>query len=442
MSKGRADLHLSDPSRVQRRELPIISWDFCFTGKTCEQVAEDEEGSKLTCLVLHDSQSGAVHCVPVHHKGQTKYMCQEILRFISFLGHGEVTIRCDQEHSTLAIQRLVQRSRQRLNLKTVIEDSKVGDHGGNAAVEKAIDRIRRQAAVFLHALTAKIGFDVKPQHPLFAWAFVHASWTLTRFSVRAGTTPYEVVAGHAYHSKLCPYACPVMAFVGDSTKQKGDARWQRGIFLTKTWTYDMYLVAVAGNIRVTRSVKMLFPEWNEHMDEFRQVLTFPWQLEGNLGNRTFPIVRGEQAVAMSVPGLDDEAADDPEEETLPMPVIEDLVPTSETRRRSLPPPPTAVVSAPATVVPETPADVQPVTPAPIHFAGVGPESIEQAGPPVPSLGVPGPTTPGMEVDYTSENMEPDAKRPRLSTMRVGEETFAHVDVTADEFFPTVGGMHS
>jgi len=113
-----------------------------------KKVAEDSQQSKLTCLVPHVSHSGAVHCVPVHHKGQAKCMCQEILSFIAFLGHGEVTIRCDQEHSTLAIQRLVQRARQRLNLKTVIEDAKVGHHGGNAAVEKAIDRVRRQASVF------------------------------------------------------------------------------------------------------------------------------------------------------------------------------------------------------------------------------------------------------------------------------------------------------
>ena len=89
MAKGRPDVHQSDPSRAQRRELPTISWDFCFTGKTCEQVAEDSQQSKLTCLVLHDSHSGAVHCVPVHHKGQTKYMCQEILHFIAFLDMGK-----------------------------------------------------------------------------------------------------------------------------------------------------------------------------------------------------------------------------------------------------------------------------------------------------------------------------------------------------------------
>ena len=207
--------------------------------------------------------------------------------FHSFLKHGEVTIRCDQEHSTLAMQRLLVRARQRLNLKTVIEDAKVGDHGSNAAVEKSIDRVRRQASVFLHALTAKIGFEVQPQHPLFAWAFVHASWTLTRFSVKAGMTPFEVIAGHAYRSKLCEYGCPIMAFIGDSTKQKGDARWQRGIFLSKTWSNDMYLVAVGGTIRVTRAIKVLFPDWSEHMDEFRQVLTFPWQLERKSGDEDF-----------------------------------------------------------------------------------------------------------------------------------------------------------
>ena len=45
---------------------------------------------------------------------------------------------------------------KRLNLRTVVEDAKVGDHGSNAAVEKAIDRIRNQASVFLHALTMNI----------------------------------------------------------------------------------------------------------------------------------------------------------------------------------------------------------------------------------------------------------------------------------------------
>ena len=82
-------------------------------------------------------------------------------------------LRCDQELTTLQVQRYVQRARQQLNLRTVVENSKLLDRGGNSAVEKAIDRIRLQAAVFLHQLVQKIGFEIPPHHPLFAWAFVH-----------------------------------------------------------------------------------------------------------------------------------------------------------------------------------------------------------------------------------------------------------------------------
>ena len=48
--------------------------------------------------------------------------------------------------------------------------------------------------------------------------------------MKAGTTPYELISGHGYNSTLCPFGCPVMVFVGDSVKQKGDSKWHRGIF--------------------------------------------------------------------------------------------------------------------------------------------------------------------------------------------------------------------
>ena len=43
-----------------------------------------------------------------------------------------------------------------------------------------------------------------------------------------------------------------MVFIGDTTQQKGDAKWQRGIFLTKTLSNDMYLTAVGGTLRLSR----------------------------------------------------------------------------------------------------------------------------------------------------------------------------------------------
>ena len=370
-------------------------------------------------------------------------MSQEILRFINFLGHGEIALRCDQEPTVLQIQRLVQRARQRLNLRTVIENAKVGDHGGNAAVEKAIDRVRNQASVFLHELSTRIGCAILPQHPLFAWAFQHAAWTLTRFVVRAGVTPFEVIAGHAYNSKLSPFGCPVFAFVGDTNKQKGDAKWQRGIFLTKTLNNDMFVIAVNGSIRVSRSIKMLDSNWCERMQEYRQVLTFPWQLEGQMGTRAFPIVKGQMPEAQSIPGLDDEAASDPEDEPLepliPAQLTPIEVPATPGVPQMVPPPMFAAMSGPATPPPPRSTPIVAKRGA-IEQGGLEHQTTEQAGPPVPSLQQAGPVAAGMDMDEMEtievdeeDAVEPLSKKQKLSTMRVGEETLHHVDVDVSEY---------
>ena len=70
MSKGRPDQHRTDPSSLQRRELPIISWELRFSGKTCEAISEDDAQAKLSALVVHDSHSGAVQCIPIQNRSR------------------------------------------------------------------------------------------------------------------------------------------------------------------------------------------------------------------------------------------------------------------------------------------------------------------------------------------------------------------------------------
>ena len=61
--------------------------------------------------------------------------CGEVVRFISFLGYGEVILENDQEPVILKLEKLVQRSWTRLGLKTVMENPPVHAHSSNAAVE-------------------------------------------------------------------------------------------------------------------------------------------------------------------------------------------------------------------------------------------------------------------------------------------------------------------
>ena len=103
-----------------------------------------------------------------------------------------------------------------------------------------------------------------------------------------------------------------MVYVGDSVKQKTNPKWRKGIFLGKVLTNDMYLTSVAGVLKLTRSIKALFPKWDEYMEEYRQVLVFPWQLEGTIGNKISPTLRGATGIgAVAVPALDDEMGEDP-----------------------------------------------------------------------------------------------------------------------------------
>ena len=69
-------------------------------------------------------------------------MSSEILRFSNFLGYGDVMLRCDQEPTNIQVQKYVQRTRQQLNLRTVVENSKLLDHGGNSAVDAKVECVR------------------------------------------------------------------------------------------------------------------------------------------------------------------------------------------------------------------------------------------------------------------------------------------------------------
>ena len=216
------------------------------------------------------------------------------------------------------------------------------------------------------------------------------------------------------------------------------------IFLGKVLTNDMYLTSVAGTVKLTRSIKALFPAWQEHMEEYRQVTVFPWQLEGTLGNRIVLTLRSSSSGGVAIHALDDEMGEDPPDdadEPVPATPIPDLIPVQPAVGMR-PPPPTAVVSDPDGGRPVAAAgganETSNETPTP--------EGTEQAGLPAPSLGPPGPMTPlgmlapaAMPSDMdVEEPTEPSAKRQKFSALRVGDETLFHMDVETGEYMEELG----
>ena len=95
-------------------------------------------------------------------------------------------------------------------------------------------------------------------------------------------------------------------------KQKGDPRWTKALFLSKSNVNDMNIVSIGGNLRLTRAVKMIKCDWKEHMALYSLLQTPTWQMEGTFGARmelTKPI-RNKSGPPTAL--LADEAATDPD----------------------------------------------------------------------------------------------------------------------------------
>ena len=417
--KGKPDRHERNETRVQGREIPVLSFDFGFTGKSLGDDQDEDESAKLTTLILHDSHSGSVGCIPLRGKNDSKHAVREMVKYLQYLGHGDICLMCDQEPSALAVQSLLQRTWQRMGFRVVIENAKVLDHGGNAWAEKSIDRIRSTAGVLIQQLEMNIGHEIPAKHPLFSWAFCHASWLIDRFVSKANVTAYELIRGHSYRGKLCQFGEPLMCYVADTTKRKGDARWRQGVFLGKSVTNDMYLVHCEGNVRLTRSVKSIYKDWSEHMGLYRTLVVQPWQIEGTLGNRIDPV--GGNVVPEAIPSLDDEAGPDPPEaEGEVAPETPALIPTAVVQRGMKPPPMFAAVAGPVTPVVSQPhAGIQ---------AERMPTTVVEQDAPMEGSG-------SVEVheQQQDESVEPSAKRQKLTLRRVGGEELCHMDVESWEY---------
>eukprot|EP00435_Cladocopium_sp_Y103_P054509 s3945_g17.t1 len=163
------------------------------------------------------------------------------------------------------------------------------------------------------------------------------------------------------------------------------------------------------------------------MELYRSLVTFPWQVAGVLGNRVKPLSKSY----LGAPGIDDEAAEDPEEavessvsgslqhasgaelETFPVTPLVPLAPTTPVGEvqaevhvpRRTPPPPTAAVAEQENV-----------------------EGAEQAGHMELESGH------GTRAADTAVEGEPDAKRLKVTVRRIGDEDLVHVDMDVDELY--------
>ena len=235
-----------------KREFPLISIDYMFT-KT-----EGDEKPLCTHLVCVDSQSKYVHVVGLDRKGGSslRYATQEILRLTSALGYPKIGLRYDTEPSMRQLAAAVQTGRLRMGLVTMLEP--VAPHStahGALHAERYISTVRNLGNCLLATVRQRTGLKIHSDDPLFTWAYVHAGFLVSRFSVhKDGCTSHELVHGRPYAQKLCPFGCAVYAQVLPRNKSKGEP-WKPFVWLGRTDLGQLHILANASGIHFARTVR-------------------------------------------------------------------------------------------------------------------------------------------------------------------------------------------
>ena len=86
--RGRPDRHERNDA-AKEGSIPVISFGFCTTKSLADDSAEESVPASLW-MVMVDSQTGAVGCVPLPSKGQIKLATSEVMAFTQGLGYHSV----------------------------------------------------------------------------------------------------------------------------------------------------------------------------------------------------------------------------------------------------------------------------------------------------------------------------------------------------------------
>ena len=292
----------------------MISFDFGVLSRL-----ETEDDPKLKALYICDQHTKLAHVLPTPAKGgrHLRYLTTELCRFTIYTQHTSVTLRTDNEPSTLALLECARKSLASLGITCNVEVAPVGSHQSNGAAEKTVYLVRQLANCFMQQLATNGGATepvFKSLHPMTAWSLVHSAWIRNRFVVQEGQTAFERAFDGVCNGRICSFGEVVLAFV--KTSKKGAPSWRKGIWLTKSNSSDVHVVGIGDHVVCKRSVRRLPKQWDLKLagDVVAEPCCFGLASLGNKLISTKRILPPQPSTyVVANQGTPDEAASDPED---------------------------------------------------------------------------------------------------------------------------------
>ena len=284
--KATEDYHRKRAEKKFDGEVPRVDLDYCFLKAVLSNVPEslDELQPKSDAdraqpvLVIVDVQTGCVFATPVSTKGPDPYSLAFAQEALKFLGHGKIVLQSDGEPAIKALCDQIAEAWTPGAARRVVPRH---SHQSNGSVERAILQVARQVRCLRHHfLTVYPTLSMTYEHKLFGWLVKHASWLLTRFTVKQdGKTPYERLRGRSYKGEVASFAEGVH-WKPPVLNGKLDPRTSPGLWLGKTLSSDDHIIGTHQGIRKCRTI-FRRPDRKRHDVKWvDQSIGTPWQPRG------------------------------------------------------------------------------------------------------------------------------------------------------------------
>jgi hypothetical protein len=209
--------------------VPTIAIDYLFLGGKGEKEGEGVEGGMPT-LTARDDKTGMILSAVVPEKGRCAYAIRKLTDWIEQLGYKKIIIKSDSENSITALKKAV---KAESTLEMILEETPVGDHAANGAIESTIKQVQGQFRTMKSALETRLNMKIKGDHDAVPWLMMHAGAVMNRRRKDAGgLTAYRKWKGKEFDKHVAEFGERVMYLKSDSAgKDKFNSRWEEGAYL-------------------------------------------------------------------------------------------------------------------------------------------------------------------------------------------------------------------
>eukprot|EP00434_Breviolum_minutum_P036168 symbB.v1.2.032038.t1/scaffold3793.1/size50245/2 len=309
--KGKEAAHFRRPEK----ERAVVQMDFSYLKADGSEAVEDPAEVVLTVV---DCQTGLCHAMSLPAKNFEKnYVVKTIKEFVAQLGHSSLAIRTDGEPMIVQLaeavrDELTQHGWKGTTLRVTTERTPRYSPQSLGSVGAAQSMLKGDVLCWRSSLEEALGREVNPTMSIWPWMVRHASWTRSRFGIKANRrTAFEDCFGHPYPGQIVPFGDMIMfkmpsSHVGRRTEGqrqlKGDFSWEKAVFLGKTLESDEYLVGTRQGVHTTRTVRRMREDLRKSREAVENMKGVPWNMLTTIGRpRKAIIADGVDRAAPGVP---------------------------------------------------------------------------------------------------------------------------------------------